>query len=353
MGNPDGATPQHIVGKLCEAARNPKNHRYSASKGITQLRNAICEWYSRRYDVILDPEIEAVVTIGSKEGLSHLVLAIVGPGDIVLTPTPAYPIHPYSVIIAGGQTRNIPIGPGIDFFMEMENAFKSSWPRPKMLIINFPHNPTGAFLAREELFKIVEIAKNNDIYLFSDEMYHLLTLSNTKEIPCVCDIYEKGISLWGMAKTFGLAGLRIGWLACQNTELLKKVVFYKDYLTICNSAPSEILSLIAINHKKDFITPNLIKIQKNINLLDKFRSKHTDFIDFILPKAGSTCFAKLNIPESTLEFCRKLVENTGVMMVPSEIFEYGSGYIRVGFGRKYFPEVLEILHSYIKKNYNK
>ena len=122
MGNPDGATPDHIVRKLCEAARNPKNHRYSASKGITQLRNAICEWYSRRYDVILDPELEAVVSIGSKEGLSHLVLATISPGDVVMTPTPAYPIHPYGVIIAGGEVRSIPIGPRIDFFKEMEKA---------------------------------------------------------------------------------------------------------------------------------------------------------------------------------------------------------------------------------------
>jgi len=199
----------------------------------------------------------------------------------------------------------------------------------------------------------VEIAQDNDIYLFSDEMYHLLTLPNTRDIYCICDIFEKGISLWGMAKTFGLAGLRIGWLACQATELLKKVVSYKDYLTICNSAPSEILSLIAINHKEDFIKPNLTKIQKNISLLEKFKSEHAGFIDFIPPKAGSTCFAKISIPETTLEFCRKLLEKTGVMMVPSEIFEYGSGYIRIGFGRRNFSEILEILREYIKKNYNK
>ena len=160
MGNPDGAPPKHIVDKLVEAARNPKNHRYSASKGITQLRNAICEWYLRRYDVILDSETEAVVTIGSKEGLSHLVLATVGPGDVVMTPTPAYPIHPYSVIIAGGEVRSIPIGPGIDFFEEMERAYKSSWPRPKMLIINFPHNPTTMVVEGLDFFKkVVDFAK--------------------------------------------------------------------------------------------------------------------------------------------------------------------------------------------------
>ena len=142
MGNPDMPAPKHVIDKLCEAANNPKNHRYSASKGITQLRMAVCEWYKRRFDVDLDPESETVVTIGSKEGLSHLALATIQPGDVVMTPAPAYPIHPYSVIIAGGEVISIPIGPGIDFFAEMEKAFKKTWPRPKMLIMNFPHNPT-------------------------------------------------------------------------------------------------------------------------------------------------------------------------------------------------------------------
>ena len=172
MGNPDGATPKHIVEKLVEAARKPKNHRYSASKGITQLRMAICEWYKRRYEVDLDPESETVVTIGSKEGLSHLVLATVGPGDVVLTPTPAYPIHPYSVIIAGGEVRTVPIGPGINYFEEMEKAFKTTWPRPKMLIINFPHNPTTQVVDGLDFFtKIVDFAKEHKVIVLHDLAY--------------------------------------------------------------------------------------------------------------------------------------------------------------------------------------
>jgi len=222
----------------------------------------------------------------------------------------------------------------------------------KLIIINFPHNPTGAFPTKADLSKIVEIARSKNIYLFSDEIYHLLLLGNTKELPCVCDMYEKGISLWGMAKSFGLAGLRIGWLASQNIELLNRIVAYKDYLTICNSAPSEILSLIALNHKEKFVTPNLIKIQKNIDLFIQFQKEHPNFIDFIRPKAGSTCFAKLNIQEPALEFCQKLVNNTGIMIVPSEMFEYGSDHIRVGFGRNNIPEILKVLSKYIKKYYN-
>ncbi|HDO21637.1 MAG TPA: aminotransferase class I/II-fold pyridoxal phosphate-dependent enzyme, partial [Nitrospirae bacterium] len=158
MGNPDLPAPEHVVGKLCEAANNPKNHRYSASKGITQLRVALSEWYKRRFDVDIDPETEAVATIGSKEGLSHLVLAIVEPGDVTLTPTPAYPIHPYSVIIAGGEVRSIPIGEGINFFDEMEKAYKNTWPRPKLLIINFPHNPTTECVDPDFFQKVVDFA---------------------------------------------------------------------------------------------------------------------------------------------------------------------------------------------------
>ena len=318
---------------------------YTESEGNPRLRESI----SRLYQTITPNNI-----VVSSPGEANFILMniLLKPTDHVICISPSYQSL-YQVSKSIGcelsfwepNKENWHYDP-----LHLKNLIKEN---TRLIIINFPHNPTGAFPTREELLKIVEIAQNNDIYLFSDEMYHLLTLINNKEIPCICDIYKKGISLWGMSKTFGLAGLRIGWLASQDTELLKKVISYKDYLTICNSAPSEVLSLIAINHKERFIMPNLTKIQKNISLLKKFKSEHPDFIDFIPPKAGSTCFAKLSIPESTLKFCRKLVENTGIMMVPSEIFEYGSGYVRIGFGRKNFPEILAIFDKYIKKNYKK
>ena len=180
MGNPDVPTPPHIIEKLCEASRNPKNHRYSASRGITQLRMAICEWYKRRFDVELDPDSEAVVTIGSKEGLSHLVLSIVEPGDVALTPTPAYPIHPYSVIIAGGEVRSVPIGPGIDFLEELEKAFRNTWPRPKLLIINFPHNPTTEVVDLEFFRKVIDFAKENNLIVLHDLAYADLVFDGFK-----------------------------------------------------------------------------------------------------------------------------------------------------------------------------
>ena len=318
---------------------------YTESEGNPRLREII----SRLYQKITPNNI-----IVSSPGEANFILMniLLKPTDHVICISPSYQSL-YQVVKAIGcelsywhpDKKNWHYNP-----LHLQELVKKN---TKLIIINFPHNPTGAFTTRKELIKIVEIAKKNDIYLFSDEMYHLLTLQNTKEIPCICDIYERGISLWGMAKTFGLAGLRMGWLACRNKELLKNVLSYKDYLSICSSAPSEILSLIAINHKEGFIAPNLVKIQENIYLLDKFKSEHKDFIDFVPPKAGSTCFASLNIPESTYEFCQKLIERKGILLVPSEIFEYGSGYVRIGFGRKNFPEILEVFHDYIKKYYNK
>ena len=163
MGNPDQPTPSHIVDKAIEALQNSRNHRYSASKGITKLRLAITDWYRRNYAVELDPEREAIVTIGSKEGISHLALATIGPGDIVMAPSPTYPIHPYSVVIAGGEVRSIPLGPGRDFFEDLIAATKQAWPRPKMLIINFPHNPTTQVVELDFFKKIVDFAKENNL----------------------------------------------------------------------------------------------------------------------------------------------------------------------------------------------
>ncbi|MYF24845.1 MAG: aminotransferase class I/II-fold pyridoxal phosphate-dependent enzyme, partial [Nitrospira sp. SB0678_bin_10] len=171
MGNPDQATPPHIVEKLVEAAGKGKNHRYSASRGITRLRHAISAWYGRHYNVDIDPETEAIVTLGVKEGLSHLVLAMLGPGDVVLTPTPTYPIHMYSVIIAGGEVRGVDLGPTEDFFENLTRAYRQSQPRPKALIMSFPHNPTTSVVDLEFFKKVVAFAREHDLYVIHDLAY--------------------------------------------------------------------------------------------------------------------------------------------------------------------------------------
>jgi aspartate/methionine/tyrosine aminotransferase len=218
----------------------------------------------------------------------------------------------------------------------------------KLIVLNFPHNPTGSYLTTKQLDEIVRIAKKHDVYIFSDEMYHKLIVDDMEELPPISDLYEKGISLWGTSKTFGMAGLRTGWLVSDDTGFLAKVVAFKDYLSICNSAPSEILSIIALNHMHKFLSQNLEKIKRNTVLFAEFVAKHPTLFSFIPPKAGSTAFVKLNIQNSSLDFSEQLIEKTGIMTLPAEMYDYQGKYIRVGFGRRNFPEVLDQLDKYLK-----
>ena len=332
MGNPDGATPKHIIDKLCEAAGNPKNHRYSASKGITQLRNAMCEWYSRRYDVILDPELEAVVTIGSKEGLSHLVLATTGPGDVVMTPTPAYPIHPYSVVIAGGEVRSIPIGRGVDFFEEMERAYKSSWPRPKMLIINFPHNPTTQVVEGLDFFKkVVDFAKENNIIVLHDLAYADLVFDGYKapsflQVPGAKDV---GVEFFSMTKSYSMAGWRVGFCV-GNKEVVGALTKIKSYLDYGMFQPIQIASIVALRGSQNCVEEIRKTYESRRNILIK--GLHSAGWNVEPPKA--TMFAWAEIPEpfkkmGSLEFTKLLIKEAGVAVSPGIGFgEGGDDFVR-------------------------
>jgi len=332
MGNPDGAPPKHIVDKLVEAARNPKNHRYSASKGITQLRNAICEWYLRRYDVILDSELEAVVTIGSKEGLSHLVLATVGPGDVVLTPTPAYPIHPYSVIIAGGEVRSIPIGLGIDFFAEMEKAYKSSWPRPKMLIINFPHNPTTMVVDGLDFFKkVVDFAKENNLVVLHDLAYADLCFDGYKapsflQVPGAKDL---GVEFFSMTKSYSMAGWRVGFCV-GNQQVVGALTKIKSYLDYGMFQAIQIASIVALRGPQDCVE----EIRKTYESRRNALIKGLHRAGWNVPPPRATMFVWAEIPEQfkkmgSLEFCKLLIQEGGVAVSPGIGFgEGGDTYVR-------------------------
>ncbi len=332
MGNPDGAPPKHIVDKLVEAARNPKNHRYSASKGITQLRNAICEWYLRRHGVILDPELETCVTIGSKEGLSHLILAIAGPGDVVMTPTPAYPIHPYSVIIAGGEVRSIPIGPGIDFFKGMENAYKTSWPRPKMLIINFPHNPTTAVVEGLDFFrKIVDFAKENKIMVVHDLAYADLCFDGYKA-PSFLQVQgasDVGVEFFSMTKSYSMAGWRVGFCV-GNKEMLGALTKIKSYLDYGMFQPIQIASIIALRGPQDCVEEIRKTYESRRNVLIKGLQR----AGWNVPPPKATMFVWAEIPDrfkkmGSLEFCKLLITEGGVAVSPGIGFgEGGDKYVR-------------------------
>ncbi|MGE5751761.1 MAG: alanine transaminase [Nitrospirota bacterium] len=331
MGNPDQGTPQHIVDKLIEAAQNPKNHRYSASKGITKLRTALCNWYKRRYDVDLDPETEAVVTIGSKEGLSHLALATVEPGDVVLTTTPAYPIHPYSVIIAGGEVRSIPLRKDSDFFADMQDAFKNTWPRPKMLIINFPNNPTTAVVDVAFFQKIADFARENDVMVIHDLAYADLNFDGYRA-PSFLQARgakEVGVEFYSLTKSYNMAGWRVGFCA-GNKDVVSALVKIKSYLDYGMFQPIQIASIIALNGPQECVK----------EITDTYQSRRDVLLDG-LNKAGwsierpkATMFVWAEIPETfkkigSLEFAKHLIKEAKVAVSPGIGFgEYGDGYVR-------------------------
>lgn len=313
---------------------------YTESEGNPLLREAILQYYKIK-------TIEDVVVASPGELNFISMNVLLNSEDHAITVTPCY--QSLSEVVNSIDCELSfwkPNSEKWDFNTDdLEKLIKKN---TKLIILNFPHNPTGNYLTRIQLDEIVRIAKKHDIYVFSDEMYHKLIIDDIEELPPIADIYEKGISLWGTSKTFGLAGLRTGWLVTHDTDFLRKVVAFKDYLSICNSAPSEILTIIALNHIDKFLPLNLMKIRENILLFREFVAKHSIISSFIPPKAGSTSFVKLNIEKSSLEFSNQLVEKTGIMTVPSEMFEYHGKYIRVGFGRSSFPEVLDILDKYLK-----
>ncbi len=331
MGNPDLPAPKHIVEKLCEAARNPKNHRYSASKGITQLRMAICEWYKRRFDVDLDPESEAVVTIGSKEGLSHLALAIVEPGDVALTPTPAYPIHPYSVIIAGGEVRSVPVGPGINFLEELEKAYKNTWPRPKLLIINFPHNPTTEVVDLEFFRSIVDFAKENKLIVIHDFAYADLVFDNYKassflQVPGARDV---GVEFFSLTKSYSMAGWRVGFCV-GNRKLVGALIKMKSYLDYGMFQPIQIASIVALRGPQDCVEEIRKTYEKRRNTLCRGLNR----MGWEVKPPKATMFVWTKIPEpyvkmGSLEFSKFVLKEAKVAVSPGIGFgEGGDEYVR-------------------------
>ena len=331
MGNPDIPTPDHIVEKLVEAARKGKNHRYSASKGITKLRHAITDWYKRRFDVELDPDEEAIATIGAKEGLAHLVLATVSPGDVVFAPDPTYPIHPYSVIIAGGDLRGIPIGPGRDFFDDLLTATKQTWPNPKMLIISYPHNPTTEVVDLAFFEKLVDFCKEHKMLIVHDFAYADLVFDDYKppsllQVPGAKDI---GVEFFSLSKSYSMPGWRVGFCV-GNPELVGALRRIKSYLDYGMFQPIQIAAIIALNGPQDCV-------HKIVEIYKERRDILVDGLNRIgweTPKPEATMFVWSKIPEQfikmgSLEFTKLLVEKAKVAVSPGVGFgQYGDDYVR-------------------------
>jgi alanine-synthesizing transaminase len=331
MGNPDLPTPKHIVDKLIEAVRKPHNHRYSASRGITRLRGAIADWYKRRYDVDIDPETEAVVTIGAKEGLSHLVLALVSPGDVVLAPNPTYPIHPYSVIIAGGDLRSVPIGPERNFLEDLEVAIKQTWPRPKMLIISFPHNPTTAVVELDFFSRIVAFAKENQMIVVHDLAYADLTFDGYRA-PSFLQVpgaKEVGVEFFSMSKSYSMAGWRVGFCV-GNAEIVAALTRLKSYLDYGIFQPVQIAAIIALSGDQACVQDIISVYQSRRDVLVDGLNR----VGWAVEKPKGTMFVWARIPEpframGSVEFSKFLIEEGKVAVSPGLGFgEYGDEFVR-------------------------
>jgi aspartate/methionine/tyrosine aminotransferase len=221
-------------------------------------------------------------------------------------------------------------------------------PDTKLIIVNFPHNPTGYLPTKEDYQKILDIARKHNAWLFSDEMYRCLEYSLDSRLPSACEVYKKAVSLFGMSKTFGMAGARIGWLVTRDRDLYKKMAEFKDYTTICSSAPSEILSIIALRAKEKIISSHLARIKRNLDLLDDFFNDYKDLFKWVRPKAGTVGFPKLKAETDSLEFCRKVLRDADILLLPSTVYDYGNKHFRLGFGRENMPEVLEKFRKYLK-----
>jgi alanine-synthesizing transaminase len=333
MGNPDSPSPPHVVEKLIEAAKNPKNHRYSASRGITKLRHAICAWYQRNYEVTLDPETEAIVTMGSKEGLAHLALAMVAPGDVVLTPTPSYPIHPYSIIIAGGEVRGFPLRQDSDFFEDMLSAFRQTLPRPKMLILSFPHNPTTAVVDLDFFKKVVVFAKENDLYVVHDLAYADIVFDGYKapsfmQVPGARDV---GVEFFTLSKSYSMPGWRVGFCV-GNPKMVGALQKIKSYLDYGIFQPIQIAGIIALNGPQECVRETVAMYRNRRDALVDGLNR----IGWKVEKPLATMFVWARIPEAyramgSLDFSKLLLREAKVAVSPGIGFgEGGDDHVRFG-----------------------
>jgi alanine-synthesizing transaminase len=333
MGNPDQPTPKHIVDKLVETARRGDTHRYSQSKGIPRLRKAISDWYQRRYDVQLDPDTETIVTLGSKEGLAHLALATTGPGDAILVPNPSYPIHPYGFVIAGADIRHVPMADEPHFFTELENAIRNSWPKPKMLVLNFPSNPTTHCVDLPFFEKVVEIARQNKIWVVQDLAYADLCFDDY-QAPSILQVEgakEVAVEFFSLSKSYNMPGWRVGF-CCGNSELVGALARMKSYLDYGMFTPVQVAAISALDGDQTCVEEIRQLYQKRRNVLcDGLCAAGWE-----VTRPRATMFVWAQIPQfyqamGSLEFSKKLLTEAKVAVSPGVGFgEYGEGYVRFG-----------------------
>jgi len=331
MGNPDQPTPQHIVDKLVETVQRGDTHRYSQSRGIPRLRKAICDWYQRRYNVTLDPEKEAIVTIGSKEGLAHLALATMGPGDTVLVPNPSYPIHPYGFVIANADIRHVPMVPGVDFFAELEKAIRESWPKPKLLVLNFPGNPTAQCVELDFFEKVIAIAREHNIWVVQDIAYADIVFDGY-QAPSILQVEgakDIAVEFFSLSKSYNMPGWRVGF-CCGNAELIGALARIKSYLDYGTFTPIQVAAIAALEGDQTCVT----------EICEMYRERRDILCDGLnelgwkVEKPKATMFVWAQIPEhyralGSIEFSKKLLADAKVAVSPGIGFgEYGDDHVR-------------------------
>jgi alanine-synthesizing transaminase len=333
MGNPDKPAPSHIVDKLVEAAQRPDTHRYSVSRGIPRLRKAVCGWYKRKFDVDLDFDTETIVTIGSKEGLAHLALATVGPGDAILVPNPAYPIHPYGFVISGADIRHVPLTEDTDFFAELEKSVKDSWPKPKMLVLNFPGNPTTQCVDLEFFERIVAFAKEHEIWVVHDLAYGEIVFDGYKapsilQVPGAKDV---AVEFYTLSKTYNMPGWRVGFMS-GNKTLVSALARMKSYLDYGMFTPIQVAAIAALEGPQDCVDEIVETYKSRRDVL----CEGLNAVGWQVEKPKATMFVWAKIPEryremGSLEFTKKLLKEAKVAVSPGIGFgEYGDDYVRFG-----------------------
>jgi alanine-synthesizing transaminase len=336
MGNPDGPTPQHIVDKLVEAAQRQDTHGYSVSKGIPRLRRAISAWYARRYGVELDPDAEAIVTIGSKEGLAHLMLACLERGDTVLVPNPSYPIHIYGAIIAGADIRSVRMTPGVDFFAELERAIRELTPKPKMLVLGFPSNPTAQCVELEFFERIVALARQHNILVVHDLAYADIVFDGGWVNNCAPSVMqvpgarEVAVEFFTMSKSYNMAGWRIGFMV-GNKDLVHALARIKSYHDYGSFTPIQVASIVALEGPQDCVSQIRATYQKRRDVMVKGLHDIGWMVE--LPRASMYIWAK--IPEAyaglgSIEFTKRLLDGAKIAVAPGVGFgDYGDDHVRI------------------------
>jgi len=332
MGNPDSATPQHVVDKLVEAVSDPRTHRYSTSRGIPGLRRANAAYYDRRFGVDIDPETETIVTLGSKEGFANLAQAISAPGDVIVVPNPSYPVHAYGFIIAGASLRHVPVGPGIDFLAELERAVKYSVPPPLALVLNFPANPTAMVVNLEFYDQVVRFCREHGIIIISDLAYAEIYFDGNSppsilQIPGAKDI---AVEFTSLSKTYSMPGWRIGF-AAGNAKIIAALARIKSYLDYGAFTPIQVAATAALNGPQDCVEEirNVYQRRRDV-MVDSFAQAGWN-----VPTPPATMFAWAPIPEpfthlGSLEFSKLLLAEAQVAVSPGLGFgEYGDGFVRI------------------------